>query len=114
MRHLTASVVVGFAVTLFVLLTPQPAGACEKCHEFWGDETCVPAGPGDSGYTVCTTPEEASCCCTFSGSACTGSGGGSGGGGGGGWGGGGNQCQTSGFCPAECFSCGGSGGRPPI
>jgi hypothetical protein len=37
-----------------------------------------------------------------------------GGGTGGGGGGGGGSCQSSsGFCPAECFSCGG-GGRPRI
>lgn len=35
---------------------------------------------------------------------------GGGGGGGGGTGGGGSTCQNStGFCPAECFTCGGGG-----
>ena len=36
----------------------------------------------------------------------------------GGGGGGGSSssptCQTSGFCPAECFSCSGGGGRPAV
>ena len=33
---------------------------------------------------------------------------------GGGGGGGGSACGTTGFCPAECFSCAGSGGRPAV
>lgn len=101
----------GLGIVLLGLLVPVPVAAqaaCEVCHEFFADESCKPADTGESGYTSCTTPEEASCCCTLSGDSCTG---GSGGGSAGGdTGGGENQCQTSGFCPAECFSCGGGGG----
>ena len=32
----------------------------------------------------------------------------------GGGGGGGSACGTTGFCPAECFSCSGGGGRPAV
>lgn len=35
------------------------------------------------------------------------------GGGGSAGGGGSSSCQTMGFCPAECFSCGGGGGGRP-
>jgi hypothetical protein len=51
--------------------------------------------------------------CSTNGQACyeTCAGGGDGGSGGGG---GGSSCGGSGFCPAECFSCGGGGGRPAI
>lgn len=48
--------------------------------------------------------------CTLSGSPCYNvvvTDGGSGGGGN-------NACGTTGFCPAECFSCSGGGGRPAI
>jgi hypothetical protein len=106
-RHLMMA---GLVVMLFTLLAPGATQACELCHVFFDDESCKTAGPTESGYTSCTMPEEASCCCTLSGSPCTGGSGGGGGGGGGTGGGGGNQCQTSGFCPAECFSCGGGGG----
>jgi hypothetical protein len=37
-----------------------------------------------------------------------------GGGGGGGGTGGGETCQTTSFCPAECFSCSGGAGRPAV
>jgi hypothetical protein len=108
-RSLRAVVLTGFAVMLVVALAPQATKACELCHVFFDDESCKTATPGESGFTKCTVPEEASCCCTLSGNACTGGSGGGGGGGGGTGGGGGNPCQTTGFCPAQCFSCGGGG-----
>jgi hypothetical protein len=112
-RTLATSVMAGFVVAVFVLLVPQSAVACDKCVQFFDDESCTTAGPGEIGNTICEVPEEASCCCKYKGETCTGGSGGSGSGGGTG-GGGGNQCATTGFCPAECFSCGGGGGRPRI
>jgi hypothetical protein len=47
--------------------------------------------------------------CWVEGGLCTNGGDG---GGGSGSGDGGSTCQSGGFCPAECFSCGGSGGGP--
>lgn len=101
--------VIGMLLLLvFFYCDGAAATECQLCHKFFDDEWCEPVGAGESGNTNCSSPEEASCCCRFSGSPCSGSGG-SGGGGGGGWGGGGGACSGSGFCPAECFSCGGGG-----
>lgn len=97
-------------IAILLIVLPAPALAeCQICFKFFDDEWCYPAKSGESGVTNCTNPEEASCCCSMGGSPCTGGSGGAGGGGGGGWGGGGGACSGSGFCPAECFSCGGGG-----
>lgn len=113
MRTRMAGVLAGVFVALLAFLVPQSAGACEKCFTFLDDESCKDVVEGESGFTTCTMPEEASCCCKVSGDICTGGSGGSGGTGGTG-GGGTNQCETSGFCPSECFSCTGGGGRPRV
>jgi hypothetical protein len=110
LRHTLARWLIGAAIILVVLPAPTFAEACQECFKLFDDEWCNDAPSGVSGFTICTSPEEASCCCKFSGSPCTGGSGGSGGGGGGGWGGGGGACSGTGFCPAECFSCGGGGG----
>lgn len=108
MRNALARLCIGAAVVLALL--PAPVFAeCQECFKFFDDEWCQPVQGGRSGFTDCTSPEEASCCCRIRGNPCT-SGGGTGGGGGGGWGGGGGACSSTGFCPAECFSCGGGGG----
>lgn len=109
MRQTLARFLFGAAIMLVILLAPAAAEACEECFKFFDDEWCHEASAGQSGFTICNSPEEASCCCKFSGNPCTG-GQPSGGGGGGGWGGGGGACGGTGFCPAECFSCGGGGG----
>jgi hypothetical protein len=88
--------------------------ACETCKSILGFyEHCVMVADNETGYTLCSTiPSLDGTTCIFGGDFCssitvTGSGGG-----GGGAGGGSSTCQGSGFCPAECFSCGGGGGRP--
>ena len=79
--------------------------------------TCQGVGPleGGDGW-IChednTLPWPDGPSCWVAGGLCT-NGGDGGGLGGGGLGSGGSACQTSGFCPAECFSCRG-GGRPAI
>ena len=108
MRQALTGWLIVAAIMLLFLPAPTYAAACQECFKFFDDEWCQDAAPGRSGFTICTSPEEASCCCKVSGSPCTG-GSGTGGGGGGGWGGGGGGCSGSGFCPAECFSCGGGG-----
>lgn len=106
----------GLAVALvFSFLSPPAAIACQECFAHFDDEWCHSVPQGETGYTICFSPEEASCCCSVGGDFCTDitvDGGGSGGGTGGS--GGSNPCYTTGFCPAECFSCGGGGGRPPV
>lgn len=106
-HHALARLLIVAAIVFTALPTPASA-ECEICFKFFDDEWCYPAKSGESGVTSCTNPEEASCCCNMGGQPCTGGAGGSGGGGGG-WGGGGGACSGSGFCPAECFSCGGGG-----
>lgn len=102
-------------VLAFSAVAAAPASAeidCQKCTFilFVGSH-CDPAATGDSGKTSCTEGDGK---CILSGTACTGTwGGGSGTGGGGGGGGTDPTCSTTGFCPAECFSCAGGGGRPP-
>jgi len=110
MRNALARLCIGAAILLTVLPAPVSAAECLECFKFFDDEWCQPVGAGRSGFTECTSPEEASCCCRIRGNPCTIDGGAGGGGGGGGWGGGGSVCSGGGaFCPAQCFSCGGGG-----
>lgn len=102
----------GLTVALCGLLTLPAATACEICRDFFTDLSCGPVFQGETGYTECEPSGESSSC-EVSGDFCsviTVDGGGGGGGTGGG--GGDNPCETLSFCPAECFSCGGGGGRP--
>jgi hypothetical protein len=113
---------------LLFLMLPGTASAstsyygCYTC-EYRGivgiGETCRQVAPDSWGdgwicYEDNSMPWPAGPECWTNGQACynivTGGNGGSGGGGTGG----GQTCQTSGFCPAECFSCGGGPGRPAV
>lgn len=106
------------ALGLSSLILPRPVEGCEIC-KYWfflGYAPCRPATGSEVGATGCENyydPIEGFSC-EESGSYCTtvtvsgGSGGGSGGSGGS------DPCMTSGFCPAECFSCAGGGGRPAV
>ncbi len=98
------------------------ADACEVCgRSSWltpWNYLCRPAQDKETGTTGCTNsyePVSNTTSCSESGDYCTviivNGGGGTGGGGGGGEE---NPCQTSSFCPAECFSCSGGGGRPAV
>jgi hypothetical protein len=95
---------------------PSPASACEICEYVFllGYAPCKPVGPDDVGSTICTDHYDpiSGFSCQESGDYCSnitiGGGGGTGGGSDGG------SCQTAGFCPAQCFSCGGGGGRPAV
>jgi hypothetical protein len=104
---------------LFFWTLPQPAAGCEICKPnfFLGFVPCRAVAEDEVGATVCQDQYDpiGGFTCEESGTFCTGitvSGGG--GGGNGGSGGGSGSCQTSGFCPAFCFSCGGGGGRPAV
>lgn len=110
-------------VALGFLVSPTKAAAqCETCVDRWqtiltfGQSWCVPVRPEETGVTQCAdgvTPIGGSWC-SEGGTFCSEItvGGGGGGGGTGGSGGGGTSCQTASYCPPECFSCSGSGGRP--
>jgi hypothetical protein len=100
-------------VALFPLLVPAAAQGCEICRasvlnpaRSW----CRPVSEGETGVTNCVdhVSHLGDSYCTEEGTFCSwvNAGGGSGGSGGGS-GGGGSSCTGSGFCPAECFSCGG-------
>ena len=85
-----------------------PVGMGSSCHS-------VGANQNGDGWKCTETndlpwPDGPSC--YVDGGACFNSAGGGAGGGSGG--GSGSSCQVSGFCPAECFSCGSSGGRPAV
>jgi hypothetical protein len=102
---------------LGALFLPNSAGACEECHTPWftpWNSWCRPVSGDEVGVTLCKDETTLiNTTCQEYGNACqviTVIGGGGGDGTGGGSGGGSNPCQTSGFCPAECFSCGGGGG----
>lgn len=106
------------ALALSSFTLPRPVLGCEVCkyYFFLGFAPCRPVEEGETGATICTNHSDISgFSCEESGDFCssiTVTGGGGGGTGGVG-GGGSDPCQTSGFCPAECFSCsGGGGGRP--
>lgn len=107
----------------FLVAPAKAAASCETCVDRWqsiltgGQSWCVAVKPEETGVTLCTDGVTAigGAWCSESGTFCTAItvGGGSGGGtGGGGGGGGGSTCQTTSYCPPECFSCSGSGGRP--
>lgn len=91
---------------------------CEYVHLMGPAEDCRPAAPlrGGEGW-ICyednSLPWPDGPSCWTNGQACT-NGGDGGGSGGGSAGGGSDPCATMGFCPAQCFSCSGSGGRPAI
>ncbi|HEX6904299.1 MAG TPA: hypothetical protein VF789_31610 [Thermoanaerobaculia bacterium] len=99
----------------------ERADACEVCgRSSWltpWNYLCRPAKDKETGATGCTDnyePVSNTTSCFESGDYCTViivNGGGTGGGGGGEEE---NPCQTSNFCPAECFSCSGGGGRPAV
>jgi hypothetical protein len=97
---------------------PQPAMGCEVCKHifFLGYAPCRPVAPDEVGSTVCTDQYDpyAGFSCVESGTFCSSIVVGGGGGGTGGTGGSGGSCQTSGLCPAQCFSCSGGGGRPAV
>lgn len=96
---------------------PQVTFGCEICeyHFFLGFSPCRPVTESEVGSTTCTNISDlGGFSCRESGSFCQNiTIGGGGGPGGGGSAGGSNACQTSGACPAECFSCSG-GGRPAV
>jgi hypothetical protein len=108
------------AFILLTLILPQAAQACEICiyRFFLGFSPCRPVTQSEVGSTNCTDEYHpiGGFTCSESGTFCSAidADGGGGSGGGGGWGGGGSPCNTSGFCPAECFSCDSGGGRPAI
>jgi hypothetical protein len=97
---------------------PRPAAGCEICKAnlFLGFVPCRSVTEDEVGSTICQDQYDpiGGSTCEESGTFCSGITVGGGGGGAGGTGGaGGNPCQTSSFCPASCFSCGGGGGRRP-
>lgn len=105
------------AVAALSVLTATPASAapfpCNECtYIVFNGEVCDAVEAEEKGRTDCNSTAR----CILSGSECTGpsSGGGGGGGGGDDTGGGGAGCNTTGFCPAECFTCSGGGGRPRV
>jgi hypothetical protein len=100
-------------VVLGLMALPQTGSACERCTSGWevvlsGGQSWCRAVTGDEvGSTTCTSGSTAigGAYCSESGSFCNsitvGGGGGTGGGSGG------SSCSYQGYCPAECFSCGG-------
>ena len=112
----------GAIVLASQMISPEVAGACEVCaRSSWltpWNYLCRPVQDRETGATECTNdyePFSNVTSCFESGDYCTiivvDGGGGTGGGGGGGEE---NPCETSNFCPAECFSCSGGGGRPAV
>jgi hypothetical protein len=107
------------ALGLFFWALPQPAAGCEICKYtfFLGYSPCRAVTDTEVGSTICQDYYDpiGGFSCEESGTYCSVIGADGGGGGTGGSGGGdGGSCQTSGFCPASCFSCSGSGGRPAV
>lgn len=104
----------------FLVAPAKATAACEKCVDRWqvilsgGQSWCVPVKEDETGATLCTDGVTAigGSWCSESGTFCNSITVGGGGGGGTVGGGGSNSCQTTGYCPPECFSCSGSGGRP--
>lgn len=113
----------GIAAIAFLAAPTKATAQCDRCASGWeviltgGQSWCKPVLSEETGVTQCRHGVHVigGAWCTESGVFCStitvGGGGGTGGGSGGGSGGG-NSCQTSGYCPPECFSCSGSGGRP--
>lgn len=112
-----------FPILLLVLagafapaVLPAAAQTCERCVDGWervllgGSSFCRAVRGEEVGVTGCQDGNTlfGPYCNESGGTFCnaiTVDGGGGGGGSGGGWGSGGG-CQNTGFCPAECFSCG--------
>ena len=91
---------------------------CSYIHPTSEAAFCSGAGALQGGegwicYEDDTLPWPDGPTCWTNGQACT-NGGTGGGGTGGSSGGGSNPCATTGFCPSQCFSCSGGGGRPAI
>src|SRR4051794_27741089 len=104
------------AVGFFSLTAPRVAQGCEICKHYFflGYVPCAPVKENEVGATACTDYYDlfAGFYCEESGNFCTSITVGGGGGGNGGGGSTGGTCQTSGYCPAECFSC--SSGKPAV
>lgn len=109
-------------LSLLFWTLPKPAAGYEICKYifFLGYAPCRPVTQNEVGSTICTDQYDpfAGFSCVESGTFCSSidaGGGGGGTGGTGGTGGGSGSCQTSDFCPAQCFSCSsGGGGRPAV
>lgn len=98
---------------LFSFAPPVRAQSCEICKvgSLSGASWCRPVQQEETGATKCDDYVDiAGAYCVEGGNFCSWVNAGGGGGGSGGGGGGGGGCSGSGFCPAECFSCGGGGG----
>ena len=107
-----------FLVVFFMLAGARgtawaECGTCQVCRE--KTRLTIPAdycavANDEAGYTCCTPSSIGiATYCSESGSACYGIVVGGGGGGGGTGGGGGGGCgYQSGWCPAECMTCGGT------
>jgi hypothetical protein len=112
------SVLVLGALGLFFWALPQPAAGCEICKYtfFLGYSPCRAVTKNEVGSTICTNNYDpiGGFSCEESGTFCSSISADGGGGTGGSGSGDGGSCQTSGFCPAACFSCSGSGGRPAV
>jgi hypothetical protein len=107
-------------LSLCLLALPQAALGCEICKYtfFLGYSPCRAVTQDEVGSTICRDYYDAIAgfSCEESGTFCqniiVGGGGGPGGSGGTGSG---SSCQTSGACPAQCFSCSsGGGGKPAV
>lgn len=112
--HVALLVVIASVVSL--MIPGELQAGCERCTNpvFTGGMSwCVEVKQEETGVTLCKDGVDLfGPYCSEDGIYCSvvdaGGGGGTGSGGGGT-----NPCQTSGFCPAQCFSCSG-GGRPAI
>jgi len=100
-------------ITAAMLLLPLPAVTCEICDRVSltrYDFECRLVDEGETGNEICSTHWELlGTWCETTGPFCEsisviGDGGGGGGGGD-------NPCDTTGYCPAECFSCNTGGGH---
>jgi hypothetical protein len=107
------------ALALSFFTLSKPVLGCEICKHYFflGYVPCQPVEEDETGATICSNHYDPiqGFWCEESGNFCssitvTGGGGGMAGGGGGTT----DPCRTSGFCPAECFSCSGGGTRPAV
>ena len=126
MRKGSAVRLAGFALLLLMAGAENARAAittyygcynCQYVHLTGTAEECRPAGvlQGGEGWTCYednSLPWPAGPSCWTNGQACTN--GGTGGGTGSASGGGSDPCATTTFCPAQCFSCSGGGGRPAV
>jgi hypothetical protein len=106
------------ALGLGSLILPRPVSACEVCKYTFGlgYAPCRPVGDGEVGTTICTNSYDpfGGFSCDQGGDYCSAITVTPGGGGAAGGGNDGGACRTSGFCPSQCFSCSGGGGRPAV